>query len=399
MHALSDIFRARTDRAVTNLGAAPPGVDAARKEIVPLTGLRGVAAAWVFLYHAMGLTHDLDPGVTWPLRLVASAGYLGVDLFFVLSGFVIGYNYAHEHLHRSWRGYGQFLWKRLARIWPAHTAALLFFASGLAIYQVDSDLSLVGLLKSLTLTQAWSLPGQATWNPVAWSVSCEWAAYLTFPLIALATQRLPPLLAIIGIGCCYVGLYGAFIVGPWGEGPNSMGLQRVAANFTAGVLVFRIWSARRVPMNLAGWVAITGLILGSSFIDMVSERSLSVAKLPILSCALVYTLACATGPLARTFARLRYAGCISYSFYLVHWVGLSMVQSLLHANGVNDSRLWVYAGIGVGIVIAIAMADFLYRNIERPAQRWMMRLTRARPALSESAQRDLNRSDRQPHFG
>lgn len=346
---------------------------ASHKEILPLTGLRGLAAVWVFLYHAIRLTKDLDPAATGLLRLIGSAGYLGVDLFFVLSGFVIAYNYAQSDLHLSLHRYGGFLWKRLARIWPAHTVALLFFASGLAIYHVKFDLSFVGLLLSLTLTQAWAFPAHQIWNPVAWSVSCEWAAYLVFPLIALVTRALSARLAVIAMLGCYVGLYGAFVIGPWGDGPYSLGLQRVAASFTGGVLVYRIWCTHHNPLNTAGWFAVVALILGTSAIDMLSGRALSVAKAPILSCAVVYTLACATGVLARNFQRFRYAGCISYSFYLVHWTSLALSQAVLTASRTNRSAPWVYVALAASLLMAAAMADFLYRYVEQPAQRWMLK--------------------------
>ena len=93
------------------------------KGLRALTGLRGIAALWVFLFHAELLTADMTDGSFDFLKMVASAGYLGVDLFFVLSGFVIAYNYADLELHRSVSKFSDFLWKRLARIYPAHLLA------------------------------------------------------------------------------------------------------------------------------------------------------------------------------------------------------------------------------------------------------------------------------------
>lgn len=349
-----------------------PACATARGEIVPLTGLRGLAAAWVFLYHAIELTGDLDPLLTRPLRAVGTAGYLGVDLFFVLSGFVIAYHYVDAPLHRSWRDYVGFLWKRLARIWPAHTAALLFFSCGLAIYSPSFDLSLTGFLRSLTMTQAWDFPARQIWNPVAWSVSCEWAAYLVFPAIALMTRRLSVRMAVLGIALAYLALYLAFRIGPMGEGPFSLGLQRIAASFTAGALVFRIWSLRRVPMDVAGWCALGALICGASVIDMRLQRGLSMPEATMLGCVVVYALACSKGSLVRPFARLRHAGCISYSFYLVHWVPLAIARTLLDSAGVTTSAAWVYCAILSSLVIAVALAEFLYRFVEEPGRRWML---------------------------
>jgi len=152
-----------------------------RNELPALTGLRGIAALWVFLYHTRLLTQEIHHGALDGLSMISAAGYLGVDLFFVLSGFVIAYHYADLELHRSLRNFGDYLWKRVARIYPAHVAALILFAVSLVVYRTEGDLSFLALLRSLTLTQAWELAGSSSWNPVAWSVSCEFAAYLLFP--------------------------------------------------------------------------------------------------------------------------------------------------------------------------------------------------------------------------
>src|SRR5690242_14121324 len=90
-------------------------------EIRALTGLRGVCAVWVMLFHAFFCA----PFFGTPLDWVLSAGHMGVDVFFVLSGFVLAYNYADA----TWtaRSYGAFLRKRFARIYPVHAFMLLVF--------------------------------------------------------------------------------------------------------------------------------------------------------------------------------------------------------------------------------------------------------------------------------
>ena len=81
-----------------------------RPELRSLTGLRGVAALWVLWYHACDAARTPQFGF---------GGYLGVDIFFVLSGFVLAYNYAGVRLT-----YAGFLWKRLARIYPVNLVTL-----------------------------------------------------------------------------------------------------------------------------------------------------------------------------------------------------------------------------------------------------------------------------------
>ena len=152
-----------------------PGYMATRDELDALTGLRGIAALWVLAYHA-GLS---------------AAGYLGVDLFFVLSGFIIAYNYADARLAEDGRRYREFLWRRLARIYPAYLAALLLTLAAVAVLapwevslRKSAHFTAEGFWASVFMVQAWTVPVPRVWNVPGWSVSAEWAAYLAFPLIA-----------------------------------------------------------------------------------------------------------------------------------------------------------------------------------------------------------------------
>ena len=91
-------------------------------EIKALTGLRGVAALWV-VWHHLGR----EPGFAVPFgQALPLRGYLAVDLFFVLSGFVLSLAFADWFIAGvNWRAAGVFAARRLTRIWPMHAAALL----------------------------------------------------------------------------------------------------------------------------------------------------------------------------------------------------------------------------------------------------------------------------------
>ena len=159
------------------------------REIRSLTGLRAVAAVWVVVYH-----FNFTPGVGYdgywePLRPVIRAGATGVDLFFVLSGFVITLTYL-ERVGRtpSVRQAGTFLWARVCRIWPVYAlvtavygAWLVFKATqvtdGAVAYQtVQPVLDVWDFLLQLTMVQLWWHPasGGESWMGSAWSISAEW---------------------------------------------------------------------------------------------------------------------------------------------------------------------------------------------------------------------------------
>src|SRR5471032_1559875 len=88
------------------------------RDLRPLTALRFFAAMWVVLYHY------------WPnlngehMPALVAHGYLGVELFFVLSGFILCHVYLDQFASGRFR-YGGFLWARLARVYPLHIAALV----------------------------------------------------------------------------------------------------------------------------------------------------------------------------------------------------------------------------------------------------------------------------------
>ena len=97
--------------------------------IAPLTGIRLVAAVWVvcfhiYLYNGSQLAAD-HPWVDAVVGPIASQGDLGVDLFFLLSGFVLAHNYLERlGAEPSLSGSLSFLWLRVARIWPLYMIAI-----------------------------------------------------------------------------------------------------------------------------------------------------------------------------------------------------------------------------------------------------------------------------------
>jgi peptidoglycan/LPS O-acetylase OafA/YrhL len=94
-------------------------------EIKALTGLRIVAALWVVLFHFRPLLWQAAPDFASALAPILDCGAQGVDLFFILSGFVLTWNYM-DKLGRSWsaRATLRFLWLRLARVWPVYLVTL-----------------------------------------------------------------------------------------------------------------------------------------------------------------------------------------------------------------------------------------------------------------------------------
>ncbi len=153
-----------------------------RAEIRSLTGLRGIAAIFVAIYHAFYfmVSNQADDS----LHVVfLRHGYLAVDLFFVLSGYVMALTYA-PLFAGGFRtlAFADFLWRRIGRIYPAYITVTVFvMLYSMAITPWHGTDSGVNLIVNALLIQSWGFGGSIV-GP-SWSVSAELAAYLSFPLL------------------------------------------------------------------------------------------------------------------------------------------------------------------------------------------------------------------------
>jgi peptidoglycan/LPS O-acetylase OafA/YrhL len=146
-----------------------------------LTSIRFFAALWVVLFH---LRQILAPPAF--LRPIIDRGYVGVSLFFMLSGFILTYNYLPRNCTR-----GEFWRARIARIWPMYMVGL-----GLGLPAFVHSVTQRGMpaissaIMSLTLTQAWNPRTALAWNAPGWSLSCEVFFYLLFPWTLMLASSL-----------------------------------------------------------------------------------------------------------------------------------------------------------------------------------------------------------------
>ena len=240
---------------------------APRADLPALTGIRGVAAWFVVLYHVrLGAAWALPP----PAVAILGKGYLAVDLFFMLSGFVLWLNYADRLRPGGIGEAATFIARRIARIWPLHlfmlAGAVAFVLAVAAAGRPASDHYPWGELPlHLALMQNWGLTDALTWNDPAWSISCEFAAYLLFPLLTLATDwrrfgtaALCALLVLLAVTLCAL---------MWAGGATSLGadiphfgLPRALIEFTMGTIVCTVW--RRCPERAARFRHGTGRARG-----------------------------------------------------------------------------------------------------------------------------------------
>jgi peptidoglycan/LPS O-acetylase OafA/YrhL len=331
-----------------------------------LTGLRALAALSVIFFH-LRLTELVPPGTAEALPILNSC-FLGVDLFFLLSGFVL------MHAHQAdlatmrpamvWRFYGL----RLARIYPVHVTILLLVLAafvaqallspgGALAIQSPDRFPIDGLARHFLLL-GWSSP---TWNPPAWSLSAEWFAYLLFPLIAAAVLRIALsgcmlLLAALaaGLSLVYAEVFRYDL--------DQHGLVRVLFEFPAGCLLYRL--APHLPRRLAMAIFAAGLGTAAA---LAGTRWGQLATLPTLAGAI---LLCATvNPISRplTARWIVWLGEISYSMYMVHVLVLGFAGRAAHATPLPSGGLRLLL-VPLAIALTVTVAAALHYTVERPAR-------------------------------
>ncbi|UXY15739.1 acyltransferase [Chitiniphilus purpureus] len=330
-----------------------------RRFFSALEGMRGIVAIAIIFFHTT---------FHWP-------GYLGVEFFMMLSGFVM----AHTCLDRPDRPEGGlFVLQRLARLYPLHLAALLLFIATYLLryghWPDYSDGTLFTLIQQLLLLHNVGFnPQGLTWNYPAWSVSVElWVNLIVFFVVPLRVRSVHLLLlALAGYLVIYNlsrqldvhhGLYWSWL---------AAGMVRGLAGFLLG------WFAYRASRRLA---ALGGGMLSWSLAELLPLLALlPILVIPvrnspfdfvavILMLAMMLALAQERGVLSRLLAipPLQYLGRISYSIYLVH----IPVQNVLYGQDIDIPHLGMLPYMTLFAVCVVALASLTHHAVELPARRW-----------------------------
>ena len=351
---------------------------AARSEIKSLTGLRGAAAVLVLIYHAMARGTGFEP-----VDRIIHHGYISVDLFFVLSGFVMAMTYG-SLVERGaiWSHQWAFLGHRIARIFPLYavvTLACFLLAEIGLLHPPGIDNLFHALLKNLLMIQAWGAGGSGLNNP-GWSISAEWGAYLLFPALAgaallssrTATIGIAVLSAVVVIILAALPDAAYFIVrnGPLNIafGPTPAPLVRCLSEFTLGLLAWRL--SRHDSARLLNGGNLPSLVLSIAILVLLGfpeSDALLVALFPFLIVSL-----CTDRPVVARFlaSGLIYRlGVWSYAIYLVHepiLEGSPAVEEFMAAHGVPQAHA---LGHGLVVVLVFVIAALAHRIVEVPGRR------------------------------
>lgn len=338
-------------------------------DLRPITALRFGAAIWVAIY-----TFWENLAGAGRSGLV-DKGYLGVELFFVLSGFILSHVYlqAAGEKQFSYRG---FLWARIARVYPLHLATLigvglLAAAALIAGMSVDGNvLSWPALPANLLMLHAWGLAPVAGWNHPSWSISAEWFAYLCFPLFAFVFWRLrdKPVAAVVGAAAFLAVLYFVFeqVAGfPLTEATFRWGALRIVPCFALGCALYLVY--RKAPLK-APWTA-----SAASFALMILSAALGLwdGITVLFAGALILSLASLPNERAGVLASRPavYLGEISYSVYMVcvPWKLLS-INLAAKLTDAPDKQLHIFVWLAILALLPV-VAAVSYHLVERPARK------------------------------
>ncbi|MGH7126836.1 MAG: acyltransferase family protein, partial [Stellaceae bacterium] len=324
--------------------------------------------------------------------------YLWVDLFFVLSGFLLAMNYAGRFAG-GWKlgVWLDFLLHRVARIYPlylvlvaASIAYSLLLYGGLHAAAAPPALALSeparDVAANLLMVQSWGL-GESI-DGVAWSLSTEWAAYLVFPLLvaaALFGRRRAALaaalgaIAVVGVTVALTSHDGAYHSGPLDayDGATLEPLLRCLGGFVLGLVTYR---RSRSPRTVA--IAGHDLTIAAALGLLVAGLAAGVHDVLIypLFALLVLGLFGNRGYVGWLFGcrPVYWLGMVSYSIYLLHPYLVAPRSTL---DGALQSALpepWpglITAALIYGLLLAAS--TLAYHAIEEPGRRWVRSLRRA----------------------
>lgn len=353
-----------------------------------LESLRGLAACLVVIYHSPFRFGDTSIGLV-------RHSYLFVDLFFVLSGFVMAYAYGDKILQGM--KFSHYVVLRLGRLYPLHLFTLLLWVPYVLIKQylymtgfggTDQleENNLATFASNLLLVHAMGVHDTLSWNHPSWSISTEFFAYLVFFLLAVSLDRRCtlwfPWLVVIG---CYGWLLSLGITRL--DVTYDYGFVRCLGAFYLGVFVFRlrdrvvIWhqlgGAPAWRVSGAEWLAVALVAATVSLAGEGIHWALgAVASFGLL--ILVFS-ARGGGQLARWLDTgvIRRVGLWSYSIYMIHRLlqfGVSNVFEFV--LGIDPKMPMGSLSVLLNLAMLAAviwLSKYSYNWVEKPCRDWVKR--------------------------
>jgi peptidoglycan/LPS O-acetylase OafA/YrhL len=382
-----------------------------RTQFIPcLTPLRGIAALLIIIFHYQLLIAKIFPA---DYTNFFNKLYLMVDLFFVLSGFIM-YHVFGEHFKNglSLGNFYRFMKSRFARIYPLHLVTLLYVI-GLSILVTQTNTPIgfwssifdsSAIFSQLMLTQAMGTHDFATWNSASWSISVEWWAYICFPVFIILltkTANWSRFLLVITIFAAYANITYSLQPDYWSQGllqilsPNThpdlhigidvingyQAFMRCLCGFGLGLVVYEAYQK--------GWgnkILSNGLVFSGCWIVLIISWHFNLLHDPLavsIFCIMILSASYNRGKVAKLLngSVFQYVGNISYSLYLVH---LPLIYTFIVYRkmyyqpdpqalnlGYSLSLIDAWTGLLLFLVVTFIFSSMTYKYIENPARKFL----------------------------
>jgi peptidoglycan/LPS O-acetylase OafA/YrhL len=366
------------------------------ERLAVINGLRGVAITLVIAFHLLlgalpenGLSLGVFGIALSPSPLLTN-GWTGVNLFFILSGFVLFLPFAGDaEAMATFAARMGFYRRRFRRLMPLFYIAVLAAWSAAAARSGTADFGQLLSVLSLEFTldpQGFAPP----FNPALWSIGVECVFSLLFPILVLATRRvgLTRLVAGVLVAALVARLLGiARFPALQGATFNSDAFICRLDEFVLGMMLARLYIERRlsrqpgrwamagVALVLLAWIGFDLVLRG--FLPPLARAGLNDV-LDAGLCAVIYG-ALASGPrlaACLSWPPLQRLGVMCYSLYIWHWPLLQLIAP----DRATMSPAQLVVAVPLFLAATLAVAALSYRFIEFPTWRWHFAVAPRRPA-------------------
>lgn len=360
-------------------------------EIKSLTGIRGIAASFVVFHHwcyFLLTSNSLSSSAKEYLSIFFSHGNWSVDLFFVLSGFLLcltSYNEFKDGISKT--NYYNFIVKRFCRVYPIYIVlTFAYFIAEIAFTQ--NKTSIFTILSNITLFQ--SVLNIKNINPLAWSLSVEWVIYFLLPFMFILTNKIKgsskrtTVLYTLSLGCMLfitnsfanyfysnreLSFDDIFLLNQNYVSTIFTGyypLIRGLASYLLGIATFSLLNSERLnqlPNSLFYLISIAQCIL--LFSNSLLANIIFILLIPFMLIGLTRS----NSLLGKLFSTkpIYFLGEISFSFYLIHYVFVMSVspriENLLMQWEVPHYKYILFLSL---LSIIIILSTALYYYLEKP---------------------------------
>ena len=364
-----------------------PRLRPASGELLHLDLMRFIASAGIVLHHS----HEFFVPASKSPFLVREqrAGLaLFVDLFFIISGFVIAYIY-HNRMN-SVVDYITFLQRRVGRLVPLHWLTLLASVVMWSMF-VLLDYSATHpsfepqcIAETALLLHSFLSCGKP-FNGVTWSISAEMVMYIAFPVVAVIGARSAQLLLGIGLTCLTMMMTVVVSQHEWKLlGSSWIELSPVLRALPSFVFGAALFYNSTIVSRLPAPALILAIATAGLIVAMISGVSQLMILLIVYTVAIAAVAADLKGAPSGMVRRLAPLGQLTYSIYMWHLLFILLMMNVVGEEFLSGSTLWASI-IAIACYISILIMSYLsFFFIETPARRWIDRINLFKPAFTGS---------------